>query len=162
VTAAEPAGAGHGDERDRPVVLLLNGPNLNLLGEREPDLYGTRTLAEHVAAARATAERLGLALEDLQSNAEGTLVDAVHGARGRCAAIVINAGALSHYAWSLHDALAAYDGVVVEVHLSNTARREPWRHVSVVSPVAHGSMVGFGGQSYDLALEAVARILEEP
>jgi len=141
------------------VVLLLNGPNLDLLGERQPEVYGSMTLDEHVAAAAAVAGRLGLALEHRQSNHEGDLVEAVHAARGRCAAIVVNGGALSHYAWSLHDALAAYEGVVVEVHLSNTARREAWRHDSVLSPAAHGSITGFGGLSYELAVEAAARLL---
>jgi 3-dehydroquinate dehydratase-2 len=144
-----------------PVVLLLSGPNLNLLGEREPEVYGTATLADHVGVATRTAEGLGLSLEHLQSNAEADLVEAVHGARGRCAAIVINAGALTHYAWSLHDALAAFDGVVVELHLSNPNAREPWRHTSVVAPVADGTIVGFGGLGYELALQAVARLLEE-
>jgi len=141
------------------VVLLLNGPNLDLLGERQPEVYGSMTLDDHVAAAAAVAGRLGLALEHRQSNHEGDLVEAVHAARGRCAAIVVNGGALSHYAWSLHDALAAYEGVVVEVHLSNTARREAWRHDSVLSPAAHGSITGFGGLSYELAVEAAARLL---
>lgn len=138
-----------------PVVLLLSGPNLNLLGEREPEVYGTETLDDHVARASATASELGLDLEHLQSNRESDLVEAVHGARGRYAAIVINAGALTHYAWSLHDALAAFEGVVVELHLSNPNAREPWRHTSVVAPVADGSIVGFGAAGYDLALRAV-------
>ena len=144
---------------DRPLVLLLSGPNLNLLGEREPEIYGTATLADHVAAATAAAEGVGLRLEHLQSNSEATLVDAVQGARGRAAAIVINAGALTHYGWSLHDALAAFDGIVVEVHLSNPNAREPWRHTSVVAPVATGSIVGLGGHGYPLAVEAVRRLL---
>ncbi|MCB0972909.1 MAG: type II 3-dehydroquinate dehydratase, partial [Acidimicrobiales bacterium] len=88
----------------RPIVLLLSGPNLNLLGERDPETYGTATLADHVATASAAAAAAGLELEHLQSNHEGVLVDAIHAARGRCAAIVINPGALTHYAWSLHDA----------------------------------------------------------
>jgi 3-dehydroquinate dehydratase-2 len=137
----------------------LHGPNLNLLGEREPEIYGSATLDDHVATARAAAEAAGFALEHLQSNHEGELVDAIHGARGRCAAIVINPGAFTHYAWSLHDALAAYPGVVVEVHLSNPNRREPWRHTSVVAPVADGSLMGFGGHGYELAVEAVVRFL---
>jgi 3-dehydroquinate dehydratase-2 len=142
-----------------PTVLLLHGPNLNLLGEREPEVYGTATLDDHVATARSAAEAAGLALEHLQSNHEGELVEAIHGARGRCAAIIINPGALTHYGWSLHDALAAYDGVVVELHLSNPNAREPWRHTSVVSPVADGSIMGFGGHGYALAVEAVRRKL---
>ena len=143
----------------RPVVLLLHGPNLNLLGEREPDVYGTATLPDYVACARTAAEARGLALEDRQSNHEGDLVDAIHGARGRCAAILVNPGALTHYAWSLHDALAAFDGPVVEVHISNPNAREPWRHTSVVAPVANGSIMGFGATGYELAIEALARLI---
>ena len=141
------------------VVLLLSGPNLNLLGEREPEVYGKETLEDHVTRAREAAAAHGLELEHLQSNREGDLVEAIHAARGRCAAIVINPGALTHYAWSLHDALAAFDGVVVELHLSNPNAREPWRHTSVVAPVADGSIVGFGGAGYELALLAVSRLL---
>lgn len=141
------------------LVLVLSGPNLNLLGEREPEVYGTATLADHVALAVATAAAHGLAVEHVQSNHEGALVDAVHAARGRCVAIVVNPGALTHYAWSLHDALAAFAGPVVEVHLSNPQSREAWRHTSVVSPVATGTISGFGGDGYRLAIEAVARRL---
>jgi 3-dehydroquinate dehydratase-2 len=140
-------------------ILLLHGPNLNLLGEREPEVYGTATLDDHVRTAREAAEAAGFALEDLQSNHEGALVDAVHAARGRCAAIIVNPGALTHYSWALHDALAAFDGVVVELHLSNPNAREPWRHTSVVAPVATGSITGFGGHGYALAVEAVRRLL---
>jgi 3-dehydroquinate dehydratase-2 len=140
-------------------ILLLHGPNLNLLGEREPEIYGTATLDDHVATTRAAAEAAGFELEHLQSNHEGELVDAIHAARERCAAIIVNPGALTHYAWSLHDALAAFPGVIVEVHLSNPNAREPWRHTSVVAPVANGSLMGFGGHGYELAVEAVARFL---
>jgi 3-dehydroquinate dehydratase II len=139
-----------------PLVLLLHGPNLNLLGEREPHVYGTTTLADHVAVARACAVSLGLALEDHQSNHEGELIELVHAARGRCAAIVINPGAFTHSSWALHDALKAFEGTVVEVHLSNPDAREPWRRTSVVAPVATGSISGFGGVGYELALRAVA------
>jgi 3-dehydroquinate dehydratase-2 len=141
------------------VVLLLSGPNLDLLGDRQPEVYGTATLQDHVDRATAAASARGLALEHVQSNHEGDLVDAVHGARGRVAAIIVNAAALTHYAWSLHDALAAFDGPVVELHLSNTAAREPWRHTSVVAPVATGTITGFGGHGYELAVEAVALLL---
>ncbi len=144
---------------DAPLVLLLSGPNLNLLGAREPAVYGTATLAEHVATAAAAAEGHGLALEHLQSNHEGVLVDAIQGARGRCAAIVINPGALTHYAWSLHDALAAFDGPVVELHLSDPKTREPWRHLSVIEPVAAQTVAGHGGDGYRLALDHVAALL---
>jgi 3-dehydroquinate dehydratase-2 len=142
-----------------PIVLLLSGPNLNLLGIREPEIYGAATIEDHVATATAAAADLGLQLEHLQSNHEGELVDAVHGARGRVAAIIVNAAALTHYSWSLRDALAAFDGPVVELHLSTTAAREPWRHTSVVTPVATGVISGFGGLGYRLAVEAVARLL---
>ena len=143
----------------RPVVLLLHGPNLSLLGSREPEIYGTATLDDHVATARSAADAAGLELEHLQSEAEADLVRAVHGARGRCAAVVVNPGALTHYAWSLHDALAAYEGVVIELHLSNPDAREPWRRTSVVAPVATGSIMGLGGHGYALAIEAVRRLL---
>ncbi|MDQ3643116.1 MAG: 3-dehydroquinate dehydratase [Actinomycetota bacterium] len=145
----------------RPVVLLLSGPNLNLLGEREPLVYGTDTLEDHVARARSAAEARGLTIEHVQSNHEGALVEAIHAARDRCAAIVVNAAALTHYGWSVHDALAAFDGVVVELHLSNPYAREPWRHTSVVAPVADGTITGFGGLGYELAVEAVARLLDQ-
>lgn len=141
------------------VVLLLSGPNLNLLGQREPEIYGTATLADHVATATRQAERHGLVLEHLQSNHEGVLVEAIHAARHRCAAIIINAGAFTHYAWALHDALAAFTGPVIELHLSNPNAREPWRHTSVIAPVARGSIVGFGGYGYELAVDAAARLL---
>ena len=142
-----------------PTVLLLSGPNLNLLGIREPDIYGAATLDDHVKTATAVAADLGMDLEHLQSNHEGELVEAVHGARGRVAAIIVNAAALTHYSWSLRDALAAFDGPVVELHLSNTAARESWRHTSVISPVATGVISGFGGHGYRLAVEAVGLLL---
>jgi 3-dehydroquinate dehydratase II len=138
------------------IVLLLSGPNLNLLGERDPAVYGPLRLADHVRTASATAEAHGLTIEHLQSNHEGELVDAIHAARGRCAAIIINPGAFTHYAWAIHDALDTFEGPVVELHLSNPNAREPWRHTSVVAPVATGSIVGFGGDGYRLAVEAVA------
>ncbi len=125
-------------------------------------MYGTQTLEEHVSRARRAAEAHGLELEHRQSNHEGDLVEAVHEARGRVAAIVVNPAALTHYAWSLHDALAAFDGPVVELHISNPDAREPWRRTSVVAPVATGTISGFGGHGYELAVQAVARLLEEP
>jgi 3-dehydroquinate dehydratase-2 len=144
------------------LILLLSGPNLNLLGEREPAIYGPGTLADHVAVATAAASKRGYALEHVQTNHEGSLVEAVHAARGRAAAIIVNAGALSHTSWSLHDALAAFAGVVVELHLSNPAAREPFRHTSVIAPVSDGCIAGFGGIGYDLAVEAVDRLLTAP
>jgi 3-dehydroquinate dehydratase II len=142
------------------VVVLLSGPNLNLLGEREPDVYGTDTLADHVKRAEAAATRHGLELRHVQSNHEGELIDAVHAAREAADALVINAGALSHTSWSLHDAVAAFEGPVVELHLSNPAAREPFRHTSVLAPVADGLVAGFGGLGYELALDAVAALLK--
>ena len=142
-----------------PIVLLLHGPNLNLLGDREPAVYGMATLDDHVDSARAAAKERGLELEHLQSNHEGVLVDAIHGARRRVAAIVINPGAFTHYSWAIHDALAAFEGPVVELHLSNPNAREPWRHTSVVAPVATGTIAGFGGLGYPMAIHAVADLL---
>jgi 3-dehydroquinate dehydratase-2 len=147
------------DASRTPIILLLHGPNLNLLGDREPAIYGTATLDDHVDAARATAKELGLELEHLQSNHEGVLIDAIHAARRRVAAIVINPGAFTHYSWAIHDALAAFDGPIVELHLSNPNAREPWRHTSVVAPVATGTIAGFGALGYPMAVRAVAELL---
>lgn len=140
-------------------IVLLSGPNLDLLGERQPDVYGTARLDDHVRTAAEAARARGLELEHVQTNHEGELVEAVHAARGRADALIVNAGALTHTSWSLHDALAAFAGVVVELHLSNPAAREPFRHTSVVAPVADGLVAGFGGLGYELAVEAVARLL---
>lgn len=135
-------------------ILVLHGPNLNLLGEREPDVYGRATLDDYVDAVRRVAETYGVSVEAFQSNHEGELVDAIHRARGTHDAIVINPGAFTHYAWSLHDALAAFEQPVIEVHISNPNAREPWRHTSVVAPVAKGSIVGLGMLGYELAARA--------
>lgn len=137
-------------------VMLLHGPNLNLLGEREPEVYGTDTLDDYVIFTRAAAAKHGLAIEAHQSNHEGEMIDRIHSARGRCVAIIVNPGAFTHYAWAIHDALAAFDGPIVEVHISNPNAREPWRHTSVIAPVATGSVMGFGQQGYDLAVRAIA------
>lgn len=142
-------------------ILLLSGPNLNLLGEREPEHYGTATLDDLVGIARETAAKLGHDVEHVQSNHEGVLVDAIHGARNRCAAIIFNAGAFTHYAYSLADALATFDGVKIEVHLSNPYARERWRHTSVISPVVDGTITGFRANGYRLAVEAAASLMEE-
>lgn len=142
-----------------PVIVLLHGPNLNLLGQREPHIYGSATLDDYVAVTRSAAEANGFTLDDFQTNREGQLVDAIHAARTRAAAIIINPGAFTHYAWSIHDALAAFSGPVIEVHISNPNAREEWRHTSVVSPVATGTIVGLGIHGYELAVQAVARKL---
>ncbi len=143
------------------VILLLSGPNLNLLGAREPDVYGTDTLDDCVRDARAAAEARGHVLEHLQSNHEGVLVDAIQGARGRCAAIVLNPGAYTHSSYAIADALAAFDGVKVELHLSNPASREEWRRRSVVAPYVTGTIAGFGRAGYRLAVDAACGRLAE-
>ncbi len=135
-------------------ILLLSGPNLNLLGDREPEIYGTDTLEDCVGDARSAAEAAGHELEHLQSNHEGDVVEAIQGARGRCAAVVINPGALTHYSYALSDALASFDGVKVELHLSNPASREEWRRRSVIAPYVTGTVAGFGRAGYRLAVEA--------
>ncbi len=141
------------------IISLLHGPNLNLLGEREPHIYGTATLDDYVNATSLAASAHGYEVDAFQSNHEGALVDAIHQARGRAAAIIINPGAFTHYAWSIHDALSAFAGPIVEVHISNPNARESWRHTSVVAPVATGSIIGFGMHGYELAVEAIARRL---
>ena len=140
-------------------ILLLSGPNLNLLGEREPLIYGPETLDDHVTRAAARAAEHDVELRHVQSNHEGDLIDAVHIARTRDDAIIVNAAAVSHYGWGLHDALAAFEGTVVELHISNPFRREPWRHTSVVSPVADVVISGAGGLGYTLAVDAAIGLL---
>lgn len=137
-------------------VLVLNGPNLNLLGTREPGVYGAATLADVEASCRAKAEALGLALEFRQSNHEGDLIDWIHEAGRRKAAVVINPGAYTHTSIALHDAIRGTGVTVVEVHLSNVHAREAFRHHSYVSPVAKGVIVGLGPLGYLLALDAIA------
>lgn len=132
-------------------ILLLHGPNLNLLGQREPAIYGSHTLADYVKVVRVLAEARGWVVEDLQSNHEGDLVDAIHAARGRHDVIIINAGALTHYSWSIHDALAAFEGPVIEVHISNPHARESFRRVSVVEPQATCTIAGLGLRGYEIA-----------
>ena len=142
-------------------LLLLHGPNLHLLGSREPSIYGTATLADHVERATATAQRLGYEVDSEQSDDLATLIGIVQTAGTKYAGIVLNAAAFTHFAWSLHDALKSVGLPVVEVHLSNPAAREPWRHESVIAPVAIGTIAGFGGESYVLGIEALTRHLEK-
>ncbi len=143
-----------------PIVVILSGANLNLLGQREPEVYGSMTLDDHLASARAAAKSAGIEIEHVQANDSAGLVDAIHSARGRAAGIIINPGAFTHYAWSLHDALSAFDGVVVEAHLSQPQARESWRHTSVIAPVADGTISGFGSQTYPLAVAAISALLK--
>lgn len=140
-------------------VLVLHGPNLNMLGRREPEIYGRTTLAEIDAALAERAERAGLRLVSLQSNHEGALVDALQGEGWTAAGIIINPGALTHYGLSLRDALASLKAPIVEVHLSNVYRREPFRHTSLVAPVATGQIAGLGWRGYLLALEWLVETL---
>ena len=142
-------------------ILLLHGPNLNLLGTREPEVYGHATLADHVATVVAAASTHGISVEHLQTNTEGEMVNAIHGANGTSDAIVINAGAFTHYSWAVHDALKSFPGNVVEVHLSNPGAREQFRHVSVLSPVVNGTISGFGGLGYALAVEALVELADQ-
>ena len=141
-------------------ILLLNGPNLNLLGSREPEIYGTATLEDQIVAASQAAIAAGLTLDTFQSNSASELVNKIHDARSKYSAIIINPGAFTHYAWSISDALNAFDGPVVEVHISNPQSRESWRHTSVVAPVAIGTIAGFGQQSYVLGVQAIVHHLE--
>ena len=143
-----------------PRILLLSGPNLNLLGEREPHIYGTYTLDELVAAARAEASGQGLALTHQQSNHEGDFVGAIQAARGEMAGIVMNAGAFTHYSWAIHDALAAFEGPVIELHISNPGSREDFRRTSVLTPVATAVIAGLGAAGYPLAVRAMAGLLD--
>ncbi len=140
-------------------VLIINGPNLNLLGVREPQIYGTETLADIEEACLERAARLGLTADFRQTNAEGQLIDWVQEARDTADGIIINAGGYSHTSIALLDALTAADLPVIEVHLSNIHRREAFRHHSYVSLAAKGVIVGLGSFGYELALEAIARLI---
>lgn len=144
-------------------LLLLHGPNLNLLGTREPHLYGHQSLAQLDSDLRQRAQELGAALESFQSNHEGELVDRIHRARGGCDGIVINAGAYTHTSIALRDALLGVAIPYVEVHLSNTHAREPFRHHSTLADRAIGVIAGFGPLSYRLGLEGlVAHLRAQP
>lgn len=140
-------------------VFVLNGPNLNLLGLREPAIYGSTTLADVEAMVGAAATRLGLAVDFRQTNHEGVLVDWIHEARTSAVGVVINPGAYTHTSIALHDAIKAVGLPLIEVHISNIFARESFRHHSYVSPVAAGVLCGFGPHGYVLGLEALARIV---
>jgi 3-dehydroquinate dehydratase II len=144
-----------------PRILVLNGPNLNLLGAREPTQYGHETLADLACLCANSARELGLELEFRQTNHEGELLDWIHAARGRCHGIVINPAAWTHTSVAIRDALVAAELPVIEVHLSNVHKREPFRHVSFVSSIAAGVICGFGSQGYAMALGYFSRTLQE-
>ena len=136
-------------------ILVLNGPNLNLLGTREPEIYGTLTLADIHERLRRRANEVGLDIEFMQSNHEGVLVDTIQRARRTVDYIILNAAAFTHYSIAIRDAIAAIDVPVIEVHLSNIHQREEFRHTSVIAPVALGQIAGFGAESYMAALEII-------
>jgi 3-dehydroquinate dehydratase II len=139
-------------------ILVLNGPNLNLLGTREPSVYGRETLADVEKLVRERAGKLGVAVEFRQSNHEGQLIDWIHAAKGVFAAIVLNAGGLTHTSVALRDAVAGTEVPTVEVHLSNIHAREEFRHRSLLAPVCRGIIAGFGVNSYVLGLEAAVSV----
>ncbi len=141
-------------------IQVLHGPNLNLLGQREPDVYGNVTLDGINAMLTAEAESLGIELRTGQSNSEGELVDAIHNAAGWADAMIINPAAYTHTSVALRDAVAASEFPVIEVHLSNVYAREEFRHHSFIAPVAAGQIAGFGKDSYRLALHAAKGIIE--
>jgi 3-dehydroquinate dehydratase II len=141
-------------------VLVLNGPNLSRLGTREPDVYGSATLADLEKACAATAAELGLATDFRQTNDEAELIGWVHEAADQRIPIVLNPAAFTHYSYALRDALAMRTAPLVEVHLSNPAAREVFRHTSVVAGVSDGTVAGFGVVSYQLALRAIAHLLD--
>ena len=141
-----------------PIVYVLNGPNLNLLGTREPEIYGHDTLDDIAGRLEDRARELGLEIDMRQSNHEGHLVDWLHEAQAHDArAVLLNAGGFTHTSVAIHDAIKAVRTPVIEVHLSNPHVREPFRHVSLVGQAARGTIAGFGALSYSLALEAAAR-----
>ena len=142
-------------------IAVIHGPNLNLLGSREPEVYGAATLDDVDAAIRALCAELGCDVTIEQHSSEGDIVDAIHGAAARRSAIVINPGAYSHYSYAIRDALAAVAVRKVEAHLSNTQAREPFRRRSVITPVVDGIVAGFGVQSYLLAVRAAVALLDK-
>jgi len=141
-------------------IVVINGPNLNLLGVREPGVYGSVSLEQIQQEMMAMAERYGVGLEFYQSNHEGELIDIIQSCRQEADCIIINAGGLTHYSVSIHDALRAVEIPVIEVHMTNIYAREDFRHRSLISPVAIGGIFGFGTTSYYLALQAALDVLQ--
>jgi 3-dehydroquinate dehydratase II len=142
-------------------VLVLNGPNLGRLGIREPEIYGTTTFEDLVSLCTSTGAALGLDVEVRQTNSEAELIGWVHEAADARLPIVLNPGAFTHYSYGLHDALATRTAPLIEVHISNPAARDSFRHTSVVASVANGTIAGFGMMSYQLALQAIAKLVNQ-
>ena len=155
-TAGEPSPGG------LIAVLVVHGPNLNLLGEREPEVYGRTRLVDIDKELKKLGRELEMKVETFQSNSEGAIVDRIQNARGKCDVMLINPGAYTHTSVAIRDAIAAVNIPVIEVHLSNVYRREPFRHHSYVSTVASGVIAGFGTQGYPLALQRLARLIDDP
>ncbi|NEN87393.1 type II 3-dehydroquinate dehydratase [Paenibacillus elgii] len=141
-------------------ILLLNGPNLNMLGIREPGVYGSLSLQAITDKLTKLAEELGVGLECYQSNHEGDLIDRIHAAYGQKSGILFNPGAFTHYSYAIRDAISAVGIPTVEVHISNIHKREAFRHVSVIAPVAVGQIAGFGANSYELGLRALVQYID--
>lgn len=142
-------------------ILVINGPNLNLLGEREPNIYGDESLKAINDELYAVAQNLGHEISFFQSNSEGSIIDSIHAARLGYDGIVLNAGAYTHYSYAIHDAIAAIKIPVIEVHLSNISSRDEFRKKSVIAPACAGSIAGFGKYSYMLAIQALDYLFEE-
>jgi 3-dehydroquinate dehydratase II len=149
------------ESNNRLSILVIHGPNLNLLGQREPGIYGSVTLSDINESLKYEAKSLGVKISAMQSNHEGDLVNAIQSALGNCQGLLINAGAYTHTSVAIRDAIAAVDLPTVEVHLSNIYRREPFRHHSYIAPVAIGQISGFGAQSYVLGLHALIHYIRQ-
>jgi 3-dehydroquinate dehydratase-2 len=146
----------------KPLVFVLNGPNLNMLGSREPEVYGRETLADIEALCREVGREIGVEIDFRQTNHEGVLVDWIQEARGKAAGIVLNPGAYTHTSIAIHDAIRVAETPVVELHLTNVFARESFRRHSFVSPVARGVVCGFGARGYEWALRALAEAVRGP
>lgn len=144
-----------------PLITVINGPNLNMLGSREPEIYGTTTLQEINEELVKKAVKLGLEVELFQSNHEGQIIDYIQKVANKAQGVIINPGALTHYGYSLRDTLTSLNIPVIEVHISNIQAREEWRSVSLISPVVSGVISGLGAAVYELALEAMAGLIRE-